>query len=40
MDIDIGYNTGTSIKYDTGMGTWFKMEYPCNRGDNMEKKND
>jgi hypothetical protein len=33
--LDIGYNTGTSIKYDTGTGTWFKMEYPCNLGDNM-----
>ena len=22
--------SGTSIKYDTGMGTWAKIEYPCN----------
>jgi hypothetical protein len=35
----VGYNgywisgtidTSTSIKYDTGIGTWAKMEYPCN----------
>ncbi len=28
--MDIGYDTGTSIKYDTGTGTWAKIEYPCN----------
>ena len=28
--LDIEYNTGTSIKYNTSMGTWAKMEYPCN----------
>ena len=30
--LDIGYDTGTSIMYDTGTGMWAKMEYPCNLG--------
>ena len=28
--LDIGYDTGTNIRYDTGTGTWVKMEYSCN----------
>jgi hypothetical protein len=32
--LDIGYDTGMSIRYDMGTSTWAKMEYSCNLGHN------